>query len=206
MSDPTNDLIEIPATAASPLAAPPNTIPTISDVDPKYKGRELDIVVDLRRRIMEAFDALAEHSQSNRVSADMIQGWIAMKYGEKTSLHQLGNNLRILKIQGMLEETRVRGYRYWWRTSRKYKEEYPRKLLLPLPGAMYDRCTELAKAANLSRVKFVRNMVAIGLATLDPLRRAEDYVDFLEEWKNSKAVKDAVKNATKPTKKSSDEG
>jgi hypothetical protein len=179
--------------------------PTTSDVAPQYRARELEDVVTLRRRIMEAFDALQISMNTNRISAEMVQRWIEMKYGESPTLHQLGNNFRILKNQGMLESNRSRGYSWWFRTPRRYKEEYPVKLLLPIPKAMHTRCTELARAANISRVKFVRNMIALGLQSLDPLKRAEDYVSYLDEWQHSKAVTDAVAAAEAPMKTEEDE-
>jgi|GEM_PF-5115149 len=174
--------------------------PVTSDIAPQYKARELEDVITLRRRIMEAFDALQISMKTTRISAEMVQKCIEMKYGEAPSLHQLGNNFRILRNQGMLEMIRSRGYSWWSRTPRKYKEEFPIRMLLPLPKAMYERCTNLSKAAGMSRVKFVRNMVALGLQSLDPLKRAEDYVSYLEEWKNSAAVRGAVAAAEAPLK------
>jgi hypothetical protein len=172
------------------------TAPSVSDVHPPYKARELADVITLRRQIMEAFEALA--GDSNRISADMVAKWIGMKHGVTPSLHQLGNNFRILKNQGMIECSRSRGYSWWFRTARKYREEYPVKMLLPVPQALYFRVTELARAAKISRVKFMRNLIALGLQSLDPLRKAENYVDYLEEWQNSKAVRDAVAMAEAP--------
>lgn len=143
---------------------------------PQANDQEVDLI-ELRKDLIDALETLApEHP---RATAEMLQKFIEMRSGKNNSLSQIGNNLRILKKKGILEDVRVKGHRYWSLTGKKYAEDEIVRVLVAFPKAMHDRIIEFTKLGQgrqkLSKTAFIVNMVGVGLRSLEPLKREMDF-------------------------------
>jgi len=128
-----------------------------------------ELLITLRGKILIALDTLAMTEEHEWVSSDMVAHLLKLKYKEVNSLSRVGNNLRILREAGVVEDRIARGTRYWKKTGRAYSPEVFIKRLVAFPKNIDNQIILLSEKAGVSKNAFIVNLVATGINSLSPL-------------------------------------
>jgi len=127
-------------------------------------------LITLRVKILNVLDILeGEHEW---VTSGMVMHVFEHRYGEDHSLSKVGNNLRILRENGVVTDHIKRGLRYWKKTGISYSPDIYVKRLVSFPKSIDDHIKSLSEKAGISKNAFIVNMVSSGVNRLSPLDKA----------------------------------
>jgi len=73
----------------------------------------------------------------------------------KVSIEKIGNNLRVLKSMGIIEDTKIRGRRHWHLTGKKFVSDPPVKMVISFPNVTHKSISEVSKKQGISKTDFI---------------------------------------------------
>jgi len=80
------------------------------------------------------------------------------------SLEKVGNNLRILKKMGSVEDSIINGRKYW-RLIKKFDHNPPVKMVVAIPKDLHNKITKIANKDQISKVSVIINILNSKLNT-----------------------------------------
>ena len=78
---------------------------------------------------------------------------------------KIGNNLRVLKNEGIVSDTKLDGKRCWSLTGKKYDVDPPVRMVVAFPKSVHQAMSEAAAQKGSSRTNYVINAVKTALET-----------------------------------------
>lgn len=77
------------------------------------------------------------------------------KIGNDVNLEHIGNNLRILKNQGIVADTKNNTRRLWKLTGLLYDVRPPIRMVIPIPKGVYDKISEMSHFNRVSKSSLI---------------------------------------------------
>lgn len=124
----------------------------------------------IRKDIFTALKSFQRSKKVLYVSSYQLRDWFLERYTRVPSLHQIGNNLRILMRSGIVGKHRIQGYGYWCLTGKKHVEEALMPFLLRTPRSLHERCVKVSRARGISMNAFLCSLVESGVSRLERRR------------------------------------
>lgn len=108
---------------------------------------------ELRDKICTAMKAMEENwSTTDSILAKMQSDGMV---NSRTTLEKVGNNLRVLKNEGVVADTKVDGRRCWSLTGKEYEANPPVRMVVAFPKKVHEAMSEAAAKRGVSRTNFV---------------------------------------------------
>lgn len=126
-----------------------------------------------RKKIVESMMML--HKEHRNITNEILRTYLEMRmhHGDKEVRQAfegnvlqsvVGNNLRILRADGIIVDFRERGKRYWKLTGKKPETHPPQKVLIPIPHSVNQQVTRIAKKERTTKVAVFIDLLKTALA------------------------------------------
>ena len=124
--------------------------------------KKADELVTLRKNIVNTMKGLDKKwVTSDDIRSRMVFDGLASE--EDISLERVGNNLRILKNDGVVSDTQMEGRRSWSLTGNEFVGQPIVKVVVAFPKSVHDGIRTEALSAGLSRTAYIVQTVRDGL-------------------------------------------
>ena len=123
---------------------------------------ESEKLVDFRNNIIKAMKTI----EDRWVTSDGVRSKLVFEglESEDVSLERVGNNLRILKDEGIVADTKIRGERCWSLTGNKFNGQPIVMVTVAFPKDVHEGIKSEALRAGLSRTAYIVKTVRDGLS------------------------------------------
>lgn len=117
------------------------------------KMKKEDKLVSFRRNIIETMKKMSEKwVTSDSIKSKMVFDGLEPK---SITLEQIGNNLRVLKNEGVVSDTKIDGRRCWSLTGHKFDDQPVVKMVVAFPKKIHEEMCDKAVSEGLSRTGFI---------------------------------------------------
>lgn len=112
-----------------------------------------DKLVSLRTNIIETMKKMSDKwVTSDSVKSKMVYDGLEPK---SITLEQIGNNLRVLKNEGVVSDTKIDGRRCWSLTGHEFDGQPVVKMVVAFPKKVHEGMCDKAISKGLSRTEFI---------------------------------------------------
>lgn len=109
----------------------------------------------LRTFIINIMNVSKEEWITTEIILDDINNNDDIKLDYNVSIEKIGNNLRVLKSMGIIEDIKIRGRRHWRLTGKKFISDPPVKMVISFPNVTHKSISEVSKKQGISKTDFI---------------------------------------------------